>query len=73
MAHSRLDKDEILVVHKERRQLEIEVAALEKDFVRRHPIALSEVTGEFYCWMDRREPAREAGSDQDTPESSVQH
>lgn len=58
MAWSRVDKDELLIVAPTRSQVERELAMFEDRFTPRHAVALSEVTGDFYCWMDRRKTER---------------
>lgn len=54
MAWSRVDKDEILIVAKDHSQVEREIAMFGDKFQQRHPVAFSEIAGDFYCWMDRR-------------------
>lgn len=57
MPWSRVDKDELLIAAKTRRQVEDEIRLFDEEFQRRHPIAWSEIAQVFYCWMDRRKTA----------------
>lgn len=58
MPWSRIDREEVLVIGKTRRQVEEEVATLGDSFERNSPVALSDVTGDWYCWL-KRKPASE--------------
>lgn len=54
MPWSRIDKEEVLVIGKTWRQVEEEVITLGDSFERNSPVALSDVTGDWYCWLKRK-------------------
>lgn len=63
MPWSRIDREEVLVIGKTWRQVEEEIVTLGDNFERNSPVAISDVTGDWYCWLKRKpaiEPAEAA-------------